>query len=306
MPDLASVQVPAYVIASWSDHGLHTRGTLRGFEALGSEHKFLEVHGRKKWEYYHQPATVSRQQLFFDHFLRDVDNEVGSWPQIRLETRTRYYEGVERHPSSWPPVETTLRTLHLDAAQMALTPAAPAAPASVAYDSEDEGASITFRHRFDEQTDIVGGMGLRVWMSAEDGDDIDLFVAVKKLDVHGEPVYFAFANVLERGPVALGWLRASHRTLDEERSTGDRPWHPHTSEAPLTPGQPVALDVEIWHSGTRFESGETLELCFKGSDFYTGAVMSRHIGLRNRGTHVVLTGSEHPSTLTLPILASDV
>jgi predicted acyl esterase len=29
--DLARITVPAYVVASWSDQGLHTRGTLEGF-----------------------------------------------------------------------------------------------------------------------------------------------------------------------------------------------------------------------------------------------------------------------------------
>jgi predicted acyl esterase len=305
LPDLANIEVPAYVIASWSDHGLHTRGTLAGFEALGSEHKFLEVHGRKKWEYFHQPATVARQRLFFDHFLKGADNEVTAWPRIRLETRTGYYEGVEARPSTWPPAETTFRTLHLDAADMTLTAAAPTTSASASYDSTDDGGIVTFRHHFEERTDIIGGMRLHAWMRTDDADDIDLFVAVKKVGADGEPVHFAFANVLERGPVALGWLRASHRALDEERSTANRPWHPHSSEVLLTPDEPVELDVEIWPSATRFEPGETLELCMKGADFYTGAVMSRHADLRNRGTHTVLTGPARSSYLVIPVVPSD-
>src|SRR5262249_36102384 len=33
-PDLAAIDVPALVCASWSDHGLHTRGSLDGFERI--------------------------------------------------------------------------------------------------------------------------------------------------------------------------------------------------------------------------------------------------------------------------------
>jgi hypothetical protein len=29
--DLEKITVPAFVVASWSDHGLHSRGTLEGF-----------------------------------------------------------------------------------------------------------------------------------------------------------------------------------------------------------------------------------------------------------------------------------
>lgn len=50
---LETITVPAYVAASWPDHGLHTRGTLLGFEAISSPHKWLEVHGRQKLEWYY-------------------------------------------------------------------------------------------------------------------------------------------------------------------------------------------------------------------------------------------------------------
>jgi hypothetical protein len=39
--DFAAIQAPAYVVASWSDHGLHTRGTLEGYRRLGSREKWL-------------------------------------------------------------------------------------------------------------------------------------------------------------------------------------------------------------------------------------------------------------------------
>jgi predicted acyl esterase len=32
--DFSAIDVPAYVVASWSDHGVHTRGTLEGFKGL--------------------------------------------------------------------------------------------------------------------------------------------------------------------------------------------------------------------------------------------------------------------------------
>ena len=46
-----------YVVASWSDQGLHTRGTLEGFKRIASKHKWLRVHGRKKWQFYYEPRT---------------------------------------------------------------------------------------------------------------------------------------------------------------------------------------------------------------------------------------------------------
>src|SRR5262249_26848200 len=49
-----------------------------------------------------------------------------------------------------------------------------------------------------------------------------------------------------RVPVSIGWLRASHRKLDPQRTLPYRPWHTHDEEWPLIPGQPVELHIEIW------------------------------------------------------------
>lgn len=313
-PDLSQIDVPAYVLASWSDQGLHTRGTLRAFEQLSSAPKYLEVHGRKKWEYYHQPSTLERQRLFFDRYLKGVDNEVEDWPQVRLEVRHRSYYGSQLTPPAWPLTDNTLRRLHLDASGRLLD-RRPDSAASVRYatgpdavEPDSEGATpteVVFDHRFDAPTDVIGGMRLRLWVEAEGSDDLDLFVAVLKVDSHGRLVDFPFANVLERGPVALGWLRASSRALDEQRSTDDRPWHRHHGEQRLRPGEIVPVDVEVWPSSTRFDAGETLRVALRGSDFYAGAVMSRHSDTRSAGVHVVHTGGEHDSFLVLPTRPAD-
>jgi len=47
-PELASIRVPALVCASWSDQGLHTRGSLEGFRHISSTQKWLYTHGRGK------------------------------------------------------------------------------------------------------------------------------------------------------------------------------------------------------------------------------------------------------------------
>ena len=299
-PELEQIDVPAYVIASWSDQGLHARGTLEAFERIGSEHKYLEVHGRKKWEYYHQPSTVAKQQQFFDRYLKNIDTGVEKWPRVRMEMRRSFYSGFDRTATEWPVNGTHFSTLALDAASHALLEQAPDVPATASYESSE--AHAVFDHTFASPVDVVGGMRLRLWIEASDTDDIDVFVAVKKLDAAGELVDFAYANVLEHGPVALGWLRASHRAVDDSRSTPNRPWHTHTAQEPTTPGTPVPLDIEIWPSGTRFEAGETLRLIVQGGDAYPGAALWRHIDTRNSGTHTIHTGPGHESTLVIPVL----
>lgn len=45
-PDLTAIEVPTYVVASWSNHGLQTRGTLEAFRRIASKPKWPDVHGR--------------------------------------------------------------------------------------------------------------------------------------------------------------------------------------------------------------------------------------------------------------------
>ncbi len=85
--DFSRITVPAYVVASWTDQALHTRGTLEGFKHIRSKQKWLEVHGRKKWAYYYEPESVRRQQAFFDHFLKGLDTGIAGWPKVRLEVQ---------------------------------------------------------------------------------------------------------------------------------------------------------------------------------------------------------------------------
>jgi predicted acyl esterase len=135
---------------------------------------------------------------------------------------------------------------------------------------------------------------------------MDLFVAIQKYDQSGKYVPFVFYSLYDTGPVALGWLRASHRALDAERSTPQQPVHPHTREQRLEAGVPVALEIEIWPSATLFRRGETLRVVVKGSDIYTEAPANLpfclHQDTRNRGEHILLTGGEYDSHLLIPVI----
>ena len=122
MPPVETIDVPTYVIASWSDHGVHTRGSLAAYMRLGSEHKWLEVHGRNKWARMYVPESVRRQMAFFDRFLKGVANEVDAWPKVRLEVREGIDVGQERAEQEWPLARTVYTPMYLDAATSSLSP----------------------------------------------------------------------------------------------------------------------------------------------------------------------------------------
>jgi predicted acyl esterase len=48
LADLAAIRVPALICGSFSDQGLHSKGSFDAFMRIGSEHKWLFTHGRGK------------------------------------------------------------------------------------------------------------------------------------------------------------------------------------------------------------------------------------------------------------------
>jgi len=302
-PDLSLIEVPAYVVASWGDQGLHTRGTVEGFKQISSKQKWLEVHGRNKWEYYLQPDMVEKQRVFFDHFLKGRSDEVLDWPRVSIEVRERHYVGTMRAENEFPLARTRYTKLFLDCAERILTASATSARTDVDYDAREGRA--TFDYRFTEETELTGHMKLRLWVATSEGDDMDLFVAIHKLDTTGEQVPFAFFAVYDDGPVALGWLRVSHRELDPVRSTDHQPWLLHQGELRLKPGEFVPVDIEILVSSTLFRNGESLRVVIQGYDFYKltpKGPMIAHGPLRNTGRHIVRSGGQYDSHLLIPVV----
>lgn len=300
--DLSKITAPAYIVADWGDQGLHTRGTIEGFRQASSQHKWLEVHGRKKWQYYYQPESRERLRVFFDHFLKGASNEVLNWPRVRIEVRERYYQGQMREEREWPLARQKLTPFFLDASAGTLARDQSRKEASTSYDAKT--GSAVFRHTFAERTEITGYMKLRLWVETRGSNDADLFVAIEKLDRSGKRVAFTFMSEFDNGPVALGWLRVSHRELDPARSTPDQPWHLHRRELLLAPGEIVPVDIEIWPSSTLFEEGEKLQVVVQGRDIYVLPVRhtQMHEDTRNAGAHVLHTGGRYDSHLLTPVI----
>ncbi|MBO9669130.1 MAG: CocE/NonD family hydrolase [Sphingobium sp.] len=301
---LEQIGQPAYVIASWSDQALHLRGTIAAWRRMSSREKWLEIHGQKKWAYFYRPETRERQRAFFDHYLLQRETSLSAWPPVRLEVRERHGVQEERAETEWPLARTDYKRLHLGGANGRLE-SAPTTDATIEF--EAGGEPLHFDHRFDEPTELTGHASLRLWVEALDSDDMDIFVALQKLDRNGDVVGFTFYAFFENGPVALGWLRASHRALDEAQSTPERPVHRHDGEQLLRPGEIVPVDVELWPFSVRFEPGESLRLVVSLSDIYRkeeGLMLPfpLHEDTRNRGRYRIHLGGVFESALLLPVV----
>jgi predicted acyl esterase len=309
--DLSKITVPAFVVASWTDHGLHTRGTIEGFRRIASEDKWLVIHGRKKWWHFYQMENVEKQRQFFNRFLKGIDNRVKDWPRVTLEIREKYCVGDLRTENEWPLGRTQYKKLFLNAGNGELSKLPAKKKSKIRYnvnDINDRNQNAKFEFRFDERTELTGYMKLKLWVQAEGSDDMDLFVALEKIDRAGYIVHFPFFGNHDDGPVALGWLRVSHRELDEQKSTPFQPYHRHQRELKLKAGGIVPIEIEIWPSSTLFERGERLRLIVQGSDIYfypEEMHTNAHSATVNKGEHVVHTGGSCDSHLLIPLIPPD-
>lgn len=213
-PILENIEVPALICASWSNHGLHTRGSIEGFQRLSSKQKWLFTHGRKEWETFYSDEALAWQKRFLDYFLKRIDNGMEQVPKVRLEVRKAFYQEQVRSESRWPLSSVQPTLLYLCANTLSLRKEPVANEGEVQYSSTSRRSKATFSIKFERAIELIGGMRLKLWMSTSEGDDLDLFVVLRKLDSNGREVFFSGFNGYEHDGVAKGWLRASHREVD--------------------------------------------------------------------------------------------
>jgi len=255
--------------------------------------------------------ALERQKLFFDYFLKGIENDWREMPRVRLEVRERFFQGQFRFESEWPIARTTYTKLYLNGEDMTLQGQPPQKETELTYQAEPaqtENNELRFHMTFQENTELTGYMKLRLWVATNDTDDMDLFVGVKKYDRRGNEVYLPDFNHIEWGQVATGWLRVSHRELDTERSTPAQPWLKHKRVLKLNKGEVVPVDIEILPSSTLFKAGESLVLVVKGSEIILtpphAMLRYEHKETVNEGTHLMYAGGKYDSFLLVPVIAS--
>ena len=297
---LELINVPALVCATWSAQGNHSRGSFEGFKRIRSREKWLFVHGRVEWPTYYAPESTALQLKFFDHFLKGESNGMQDMPRVRYEVRRTRDEHEVRYANDWPLPGTRYVPYYLQATTHRLQRQPVPTAAQASYVSERGGKS-EFDLRFSRDTKLVGNMKLKLWVSADDADDMDLFVGIRKLDQSGDEVHFVGFGGNPNDIVTRGWLRVSARELDDRRSTPWQPYLRHERVLKLRPDEIVPIEIEILPSGTLFERGSTLRLVIQGTDLIDDRVL-RHDDSVNHGRHTIHTGGRFDSHLLVPVI----
>ncbi len=318
-PDWSKVKVPFLSAGSWAGFGLHPRGNFEAYTQAASEEKWLEGHPGRHEEWFYLEYGMELQKRFFDYYLKGEQNGWEKEPRVWLNIRRPFTDEVElRKEHEWPLKGTKWTKLYLHAGgkgKLDFKP--PKAKRSRTFRALTRG--ITLRTApLKEETEITGPMSAKLFISSSTVD-ADLFVTVQAFSPRNREVYFQ-GTVDPKTPLAQGWLRASHRKLDEELSEPWRPYHTHDDKMPLTPDRIYELDVEIWPQCIVLPKGFQLSINIAGQDFdRPGPAVQAYVPSRGSGPFLhdhpvdrckevfggrttLHTGPNHQSYLLVPII----
>lgn len=264
--DWSKVTIPFLSAGNWGGIGLHLRGNVEGYMQAASKEKWLEIHGLEHWTHFYTDYGRNLQRRFFDYYLKGEENGWDELPPVLLQVRG-VDKFVDRKEEAWPLPKTEWTRLYLDPNNSSLSKQPVEGKAQIEYDTFGDG--ITFLTPvYEEEVEITGPVSAKLYVSSS-AEDTDVFLTMRLFDPSGNEVLFSGAQD-PRTPITQGWLRGSHRKLDNDMSTEYRPYHPHDEIQPLTPNEVYELDIELWPTSIVVPPEYQLGLTVGGSDYRHG------------------------------------
>ncbi len=300
-PVLENIKVPLLSCGNWGGHNLHLRGNIEGFMRASSEEKWLEIHGGTHFTDFYKKEGYRMQRRFFDHYLKGEDNGWEKEPRVKLHIRHPYERFSVRTEESWPPANAEWKKFYLHPQAGAISREPAGKEGKISFRAQSE--SVTFvTDAFLKDTEFTGPAAVKLWISSS-RRDANLVAVLRLLDPEGKEVTFQGASA-PSVPVAMGWLRASHRKLDPDRSLPYRPWHSHDELQYLTPGEIYELDIELWPTSIVVPEGYRLALTIQAHDWEKSTSFQKDKWDQRPelygGITTICSGEEHPSYLLLP------
>jgi len=327
---LAGSTIPTFSIGSWGKNALHLRGNLIGYELTSGPKKLLvEEAGQpvrlgavRAQQDFERPEFHEKVLLpWYDYWLKGHDTGV-----MDGATVTTFVSGIDEYVawSEWPPEEIEYSNLYLrrgpSGAVVSLNdgflsqepPRGGEGGTTYSYPRQEwhlgpvefkpDGSSdptsqvLTWTTEPLGQDVMIAGPIAVVLYASSDQLDTDFFV--KLWDQVPSGTGQNHHDVL----LARGWLRASHRELDESRSKIGRPFHPHRDPRPIEPGKVYRFDIEVWPIAHVFVAGNRIRLQLtNGDSSVTDGNYTHFYGLKF-GSDTILHDADHPSHVMLPII----
>jgi uncharacterized protein len=295
-PDLSRIHVPVLASADWSDHDLHLRGTIRGFQQVSSPDTWLEIHAGGQFD---DPESVNLQMRFFDYHLKDHQGDWAAQPRVQVAIRHADGSASRRDGYAWPDANTAWASWYADLAATSLMAEPPTAVSKRTYAADSRGITLTSQP-FDVGTTLLGPVSATLFLSSTTSD-ADLFVTLDALDPRGNPVELR-DHRSGLTPASTGWQRASQRSTDPTLSQAGQPFHPHDKPQPLTPGEVVEVDIELCPTSLHLPAGSRLQLTIAGNARAHNDPQDRPAAVFDNSI-TLYAGPDHPSQLLVATLS---
>ena len=233
------VKIPVHVSNKWG-RGWTTDMTIDCYNELAGP-KWLELQPFPPMQ--ERPWHEMHDQMirFYDYYLKGIDTGFQDEPPIKV-----FVEGIKkwRGEKEWPLARTKWTKFYLRPRHRLMSDPEPLeaehAPPDGFYQPPLTVTNQVQALRYltpplSEDTEVTGPAALYLYASI-DTDDTNFIIKVNDIDPMGN-----------KWPATTGWLKASHREIDESKSTPWRPLSPsHTGNTGKT-----RRDCGICHTSVR-------------------------------------------------------
>lgn len=283
----------------------------RGWTLDGTIEVFNALKGPKKLDIGPYPPMQSRPFIeehdkmfrWYDYWLKGIDNGVMDEPGV-----TVFVEGSRQHVtgSQWPPKEVEYKELYLrprgklafEPEAMGVEYAAPDGFFQAPLTVTDKVEILSWSTEpFTEPIDMIGTGAAHILAEI---DQADTNFILRMWD---------YAPGGKRQLITTGYLKASHRELDD-RTTEGNPYHPHTRAVPAQPGKIEEYVVRLYPFAATFQRGHRLVVELSNDeplfDEYNSLLPpdAFHLPVGRPVTHKIYRDAAHPSRVVLPFTTS--
>jgi predicted acyl esterase len=267
IPKWKKIKVPTYVTACWQH--MHLRGAMECFRKIRSPKKWLRAHREFEWPDAYGNEYLEDLKLFFDRYLKDINNGWELTPRVRLEVMDAYEYDLQtdRSEKEFPLARTQYKKLYLDAANGSMNFEPVTNESKISYDGEK---------------------------------GITTFENIQKLDEEGN--WLPTSVLGEPHPGAWGKMRVSRRALDPKLSKDFQPVQAHTKDEKLSPGEIVPIDIEIYPTSRIWHKGQQIRAQIAGHYVREGWFEPFYWDIDNKGKHVIHSGGKYDSYLQIPVI----
>lgn len=296
------ITVPAYCSSGWWAYGhMHLRGAFQNYAGIAGPTK-LYIESRVEAAAPMDDEYNAEVVRWYDHWLKGESNDVMDEPRVRVHVRGKGF----RNDTDWPLPATRWTDYFLGRFGRLSPEPEPVAghPDIFLQQPVQETPKVnTLEYatgRLNADLEVVGPVAL--YLHGEiDATDTNWIVSL--LDVAPEGT---------RTELTRGFLKASHRAVDESRSREWLPYHPHDKEVDAEPGKVYEYAIELSPVANVFRRGHRIVLSISCQDHAQWPPADPEIGGRGHlpwhvcsssvVTHRVHHGPAHPSRLILPII----